>query len=82
MSVARQFKSETISDLQTSNRALYKLAAPSAPEEAREEAIERSREGKLKNRNHSLDREKGEMVLELLSSCHVSCYRFLESKHT
>jgi len=45
MHVANHFKTDTVSDLEASNRALYKLAAPSAPEEAREEAIERSREG-------------------------------------
>jgi phage N-6-adenine-methyltransferase len=45
MSVPRSFKSEKFSDLDAGTSALYKLAAPSAPEEAREEAIERSREG-------------------------------------
>lgn len=45
MYVAQSFESFTVNDLEASNRALYKLAAPSAPDEAREEAIARSREG-------------------------------------
>lgn len=45
MSVPRSFKSENFSDLDAGTSALYKLAAPSTPEEARQEAIQRSKDG-------------------------------------
>ena len=45
MNVAFHFKSETVSDLNLQARALYLLAAPSTPDEARAEAIERAQNG-------------------------------------
>jgi hypothetical protein len=45
MNVARQFRSENISDLQLAPTALYLLAAPSTPEVVREEALARARAG-------------------------------------
>ena len=45
MSVARAFKSETVSDLNIQARALYLLSAPSISKEARDEAIERAENG-------------------------------------
>jgi hypothetical protein len=45
MAVAGAFKSETVADLAISTRALYALAAPSVPEEARQEAVEQARNG-------------------------------------
>lgn len=45
MNVAQQFKSENISDLNIAASALYMLAAPSTPSEAREEAITRAQAG-------------------------------------
>lgn len=45
MNVAQQFKSEKLSDLNIAASALYVLAAPSTPSEAREEAITRAQAG-------------------------------------
>ncbi len=45
INVARRFKSENFSDLQLAPSALYLLAAPSTPEAAREEALERASTG-------------------------------------
>jgi len=45
MHAAEQFKLETVSDLNMAARALYLLASPSTPEEAREEALERAQAG-------------------------------------
>lgn len=54
MTVAERFKSETVSDL-IAPRALYLLAAPSVPDEARQEAIERAEAGE--KITHSTARE-------------------------
>jgi len=43
--VSEHFKSEIISDLPIGPTALYMLASPSTPEEAREEAVERAETG-------------------------------------
>jgi phage N-6-adenine-methyltransferase len=45
MNVARRFKSETFSDLTFAPSVLYLLAAPSTPETAREEALDRAQAG-------------------------------------
>lgn len=45
MRVAQEFKIENISNLQIANTALYVLAQPSTPDEAREEAISRAQAG-------------------------------------
>jgi hypothetical protein len=45
MNVAAKFKNENFSDLNFGASALYLLAAPSTPEPARIEAIERARKG-------------------------------------
>jgi len=45
MQVAEQFKLENFSDFDIAASALYLLAAPSTPEEAREEAISRAQAG-------------------------------------
>ena len=45
MAVAAQFKTDTVSDLTIAPAALYLLAAPSTPEPAREEALDRARAG-------------------------------------
>lgn len=45
MRVSREFKIENISNLQIANSALYLLAQPSTPEEAREEAVLRAQSG-------------------------------------
>lgn len=45
MQVTRQFKSVNFTDLNISSSALYLLAAPSIPEAARQEAIERANQG-------------------------------------
>jgi len=45
ISVAETFKSDTVSDLRFDAKALYLLAAPSTPDEARAEAIERAEAG-------------------------------------
>lgn len=45
MRVANRFKSEIISDLKISPTVLYFLAAPSTPDEVREEAIDRATQG-------------------------------------
>jgi DNA-directed RNA polymerase subunit M/transcription elongation factor TFIIS len=45
MRVAQSFKCSTVKHLDADDRAVYKLAAPSTPERAREEAVQRSREG-------------------------------------
>lgn len=45
MQVAERFKSVNFTDLQVAPAALYLLAAPSAPESAREEALLRAEEG-------------------------------------
>jgi hypothetical protein len=45
MSVAETFKTDNLSDLNFAPSALYLLAAPSTPDEAREEAIARAQSG-------------------------------------
>ncbi len=45
MAVAEQFKSDNLSDLQIAPSALYLLAAPSTPDAARDEALERAAAG-------------------------------------
>lgn len=45
MNVARQFKPESIADLNIAVNALYLLASPSTPPEAREEALARAQTG-------------------------------------
>lgn len=45
MQAAQEFKLETISDLNFAAKAIYDLASPSTPEEAREEAINRAQTG-------------------------------------
>lgn len=45
MQVATAFKSVTVTDLKIGAKALYLLAAPSTPEEARQEAIQRAEAG-------------------------------------
>lgn len=45
ISVAEQFKSDTVSDLAIAPSALYLLASPSTPEPARREAIKRAQGG-------------------------------------
>lgn len=45
MSVADAFKTDTVSDLKIGAKALYLLAAPSTPDEAREEALEIAKSG-------------------------------------
>ena len=45
MSVAERFKADNLSDVRIAPSALYLLAAPSTPEEAREEALARAEEG-------------------------------------
>lgn len=45
MNVAQQFKSENFSDMNIAASALYLLAAPSTPGEAREEAVTRAQAG-------------------------------------
>lgn len=47
MAVATTFKSATVADLNIGAKALYMLAAPSTPEEARDEAIERAQNGEV-----------------------------------
>lgn len=47
MAVANVFKSESGSDLNIGAKALYYLAGPSTPEEARQEAIERAEAGEI-----------------------------------
>lgn len=50
MRVADTFKSENFSDLALAPSALYLLASPSTPDEARQEAIERARQGEVVSR--------------------------------
>lgn len=45
MRAAKEFKSETVSDLDIAAKALYTLSWPSTPNEAREEAIARAQAG-------------------------------------
>lgn len=45
MNVATQFKSETVSDLRIATSALYLLASPNTPDEARDAAIEAAQAG-------------------------------------
>jgi hypothetical protein len=45
MNVAERFKTDNLSDLQIAPSALYALAAPSTPDEAREEAVQVAEQG-------------------------------------
>jgi Protein of unknown function (DUF3102) len=70
--VAKQFKSETISNLPIAPSALYILAAPSTPVEIREEAIARAQSGEpitkkkatAMTRSHSIGQKKKASDLE------------------
>jgi phage N-6-adenine-methyltransferase len=76
MSVAQAFKSDTVSVLANAEaKALYLLAAPSTPESAREEAVQRAGTGERLTYNTAREMVQEHKQMDSASSLHTAVFQ-------